>query len=93
MRVVSTGTGASVGGAVVTVTCRRGSERGAGARVTRKLTSTADGLMRFGGWAGRRAPAVHALNVSAQGFRTNASALVQLRPGRVVEAEVYLTPL
>ena len=93
VRVASTRTGAPVGGAVVAATCRRGGERGAGALVTRKITSTADGSMRFGGWAGRRAPAVHALNVSAQGFRTNASALVQLRPGRVVEAEVYLTPL
>ena len=56
--------------------------------VTRKRTDT-NGVARFGGWVGRARRVPHSLEVSAEGF-VDASATVQLQPGKLTSVSVML---
>eukprot|EP01050_Picozoa_sp_SAG11_P001624 SAG11_NODE_73_length_18072_cov_8.670005_16_plen_128_part_00 len=60
----------------------------AGIFVTRR-ESTKDGLVQFGGWAGRAMPKPHQVLVEAAGY-TSQTVSVQLEGGGVVEATVSL---
>ena len=61
-----------------------------GAFVTRKLTASKSGLMKFGGWAGKAKPTPHTVVVSMKGY-TTASHTLQIKAQQTVRIKVVLS--
>ena len=62
---------------------------GTGAFVTHKLTSD-NGVMRFGGWAGKAQPTAHSLTVSLVGY-ADLMASLQVKAQSIVQTTVKLS--
>ena len=61
-----------------------------GAFVTRKLTASKSGLMKFGGWAGKAKPTPHTVVVSMTGY-TTVSHTLQIKAQQTVRIKVVLS--